>query len=107
MSLAECIDHLETATERYSWDINVFHETNAWIVLVDGKRVRLSSGKSLWNKRGHAKSALRNQLGNFSPFHPGDKAIDWHRHQREAEDCWMEDHAEFITLAEWIERGCP
>jgi hypothetical protein len=38
---------------------------SSFIILVNGKRATLRSGKSVWSTIGHAKSALKNHLGSY------------------------------------------
>lgn len=43
-----------------------FGGQTGWIIKIQGRPVKLDSGKSLWKTKAHAKSALKNNLAQFS-----------------------------------------
>ncbi len=43
-----------------------FSGQTGWLIKINGKPVKLNSGKSLWKTLSHAKSALKNHIGDFS-----------------------------------------
>ena len=86
-----------------------------FIILVNGKRVVMRSGKKVWNGKGPAKSALRNHINE--PLHmnkigQGKNSIklpngntDYSTTRsiiREAEDEWMEKHVVIMPFSEWF-----
>ena len=70
---------------------------SAYILLVDGKRVKVRNGKSVWNTAGAAKNALRNHFNNYSYL-----LNDLDRVEREQiEDEWIEQHARVVSVSEY------
>lgn len=62
----------------------------AYVILVDGQRVKLSSGKYVWNGIGAAKSALTNHL-----------YYSYRTFGREDVDNWVAQHITFIPLSQY------
>jgi hypothetical protein len=42
-----------------------FSGQTGWIIKINGRTVKLNSGKSLWRTKQHAKSALKNHVSDF------------------------------------------
>lgn len=74
-----------------------------WVVLVDGKRVTVSSGKSLWKKKNHAGCAINLHVDNISSHLQGIA----YNEQEYLKKTWIKEHTEVIALDEWRERGEP
>lgn len=64
----------------------------AYIILVDGKRVKLSSGKYVWNGIGAAKSALTNHLQGIK-YATG---CDWNDFEK-----YITEHVIFMPLSQY------
>ena len=47
---------------------SIIETTPGWIIKYKGKQIRLLSGKTVWNKKHHAKAALINHVKNI--LHP-------------------------------------
>ena len=43
-----------------------FGGQTGWIIKIQGRAVKLNSGKSIWKTKAHAKNALKNHIGDFS-----------------------------------------
>jgi len=84
-----------------------------YVILVNGKRVSMRSGKNVWNGIGPAKSALRNHMCDFSNIfrHNEYKIYDengkanYHESQKivkEAEDEWVKNHVVFMPFDKYM-----
>ena len=54
--------------EEYFLKLRLNKEPNKrenWGIFVNGERIRLSNGKSVWNKKNHASSAMRNEIDRW------------------------------------------
>jgi len=70
----------------------------AYIILVDGQRVKTRSNKYVWNGLGAAKSALTNHL--YDTTHAHRFKIDYKEFQLKLND-WVEKHVIFMPLIEF------
>lgn len=70
----------------------------AYIILIDGQRAKLRSGKYVWNGLGAAKSALTNHLHD-STYQFRVKE-DYRTFQLRLKD-WIEKHVIFMPLTEF------
>jgi hypothetical protein len=86
-----------------------------YVVLVNGKRVRMRSGKMVWNGKGPAKTALRNHMhnlewrnktiNNLKMIDLNNGNIDYMATReaiKEAEDEWIEKHVVFMPFADYM-----
>lgn len=86
-----------------------------YVILVNGKRVKMRSGKMVWNSKGPAKSALRNHMYglmwkkkiNYNDFaiYNKDGTKDYtliNNTIREAEDEWIDKHVVFMPFSEYM-----
>lgn len=69
----------------------------SWVIVVDGQRVMVNSGKQLWAKRNHAGSALRHHLSGVYRRVGGLPA-------RTIQDSWIAEHVEIMTLNDFIDQ---
>jgi hypothetical protein len=88
---------------------------NHFVILVDGKRIRTCSGKSIWTGLGAAKSALRNHMKHIyssNNFTLSDYKV-YNEHGilngtlmtqalREAEEEWIKQHVLFMPFSRYI-----
>ena len=83
--------------------------SNSFVMLLRGKRVKVRSGKNIWNSLGAAKNALRCHLEsitykNYALFDKYGKA-DWNatnETKRKAEDEWIANNIRFVSLQEYL-----
>ena len=84
-----------------------------YVILVNGKRVQMNSGKNVWNGIGPAKSALRNHLYALTSMYskPEYKIYDedgkvnyelTRKVIKEAEDEWMKKHVVFMPFDKYM-----
>ena len=69
-----------------------------WVVLVNGERVEMRNGKSLWKAKNHAHCAVLNNLGNV--IYSGNL---WFA-MKAAKQMWIKENVEIVTLEEWQKR---
>ncbi|KKL65460.1 hypothetical protein LCGC14_2154770 [marine sediment metagenome] len=87
-----------------------------YVILINGKRVRMRSGKTVWNGKGPAKSALRNHIThvlwrnkvdcNNYMITDQDGGKDYGAVRdiiKVAEDEWIDKYVVFMPLAEYID----
>jgi len=70
----------------------------AYIILIDGQRAKLRSGKYVWNGLGAAKSALTNHLHDTTTGHRS--GYDYKAFQQKLDD-WVKQHVVFMPLSEF------
>jgi hypothetical protein len=81
-----------------SFDFNIPQSKKvAYIILVDGQRVKTRSNKYVWNGLGAAKSALTNHLYDCTS---GRRGPDYNAFQLKLND-WVEKHVVFMPLIEF------
>ncbi len=67
--ITECLETLNSRP--------IVENKETWVLRYNGKIIKLSSGKSSWNKRHHAIAAFRNQISwRFSEYENGWKPED-------------------------------
>jgi len=81
-----------------------------WVVLLDGKRVIMKNGKSIWKQKNHASCAVSNciEYSHWRPrTHTECKNLDWYENEEKVRDYWKKQHIEVVSLTEWENRGRP
>lgn len=84
--------------------------SQSFIILLRGKRVKMRSGKAIWNSIGAAKNALRCHLENIhysQDYYLEDEngKKSWgitDSAQREAENEWIANNIRFVPLSEYL-----
>lgn len=112
-------EFVKALLDRY--DIGGFKEdtkmTDAYVVLIRGKRATLRSGKSLWKSKGAAKSALRHHLNSMQygvDCYVASDELDNHGSPkknytlereliRQTEDEWITKNTIVMPLSKWLE----
>lgn len=83
-------------------------EGEEWIIMRNGTRVEMPSGKRLWRQKSHAKAALTNMLNNLMWNVRYDYEGEWdYRKADGIRQKLRDNNFEVITLKEWIDRGRP
>ena len=83
-----------------------------FVILVNGKRIKTRSGKSVWPNRGAAKNALRHHLNGIINIYNTeglpkreDGRLNYSEARQiiqEAEDEWIENHVVFMPLSDYL-----
>lgn len=91
---------------------SIIQNDSGWIILYKGERISLRSGKKIWNKKGHASSALKfhvqailnehwyQQMTGIERNTPGYdityRSIE--KEQEKATQYLLDNHIEFVEL---------
>ena len=73
------------------------NKNKAFVILVNGKRVKLRSNKAIWTSTGAAKNALNNHLNSLSYSY----AYGERKEFKEAMKDWIKHNINVVSIAEY------
>lgn len=90
---------IETPDELFDWLPSTFEDVSkkqVFVLIVQGKRVKVRSGKSMWSSKGAAKNALNHHLS----------CVPYSFRKRDSWDAmlkdWIEQNVQVMTEEEWL-----
>ena len=75
-------------------------DKQAFVLLLNGKRVKTTTGKSVWTSKGAAKNALNNHMRQVD-YYNYNLTIEDREEKNQAKKEWIEQNIQVVSIAEW------